>query len=329
MKKVNPLLEVASSYMKSRTVLTAAELDLFTLLHEQPRTSRELAARMGLDERALTRILDCLVTLALVEKQENRYTPTPEGTLLSSRHAETMLPMLLHLNSIWSNWGNLTQCVRCGTNPDLHDIVNAPTEDVARAFIGAMHAIGKGMAHDIASSRDLGLFTNMLDIGGASGTYSAAFLKQNQKLRATIFDLPAVIPLARALMAAEGLQDRVSFVPGDFYTDELPGGHDLCLLSAIIHQNSPAQNSQLYQKIFRCLKPGGTLLIRDHIMDETRTNPPEGALFALNMLVNTPGGDTYTFAEVQDTLLAAGFTDISLARAGQKMDCLVEAKKRS
>ena len=114
---------------------------------------------------------------------------------------------------------------------------------------------------------------------------------------------------------------------GDFYRDELPGGSDLALLSAIIHQNSPEENVDLYRKAYRALAPGGVLLIRDHIMDETRTKPPGGAMFALNMLVNTRGGDTYTYEEVRSTLERAGFTDVKWVREGEHMDSLVEARK--
>ncbi len=75
--------------------------------------------------------------------------------------------------------------------------------------------------------------------------------------------------------------------------------------------------------------PGGKVLIRDHVMDPARTYPPQGALFAINMLVGTEGGDTYTFDEIEDGLAAAGFVDVKMVRKGERMDCLVEARKAS
>lgn len=140
-------------------------------------------------------------------------------------------------------------------------------------------------------------------------------------------DKESVVPLAKAKIREARLKDRMTFVSGDYYQDELPGGCDLALLSAIIHQNSARENLDLYAKIHRALSPDGVLLIRDHIMDETRTQPQAGAIFALNMLVNTAGGDTYTLQEVRDTLLEAGFREVNLIREGNRMDCLVEARK--
>jgi hypothetical protein len=152
-------------------------------------------------------------------------------------------------------------------------------------------------------------------------------LERNDKLRAVLFDLPDVVEMARKHFEAEGLSDRVQVVGGNFYEDELPKGCDLALLSSIIHQNSVEQNVELYRKIHRALTVGGAVLIRDHVMDEERIHPPGATLFALNMLVATDGGDTYTYAEVEQQLLEAGFRDVRLVREGERMDCLIEAVK--
>jgi SAM-dependent methyltransferase len=142
-----------------------------------------------------------------------------------------------------------------------------------------------------------------------------------------IFDLEEVIPMAEARLREAGILNRVELAGGDFYIDPLPEGCDVALLSAIIHQNSPDQNIDLYRNINKALLPGGTLMIRDHIMDEGRTQPPAGAIFAINMLVATEGGDTYTFLEVKEGLQKAGFTDIRQIRQGLNMDCIVTGRK--
>ncbi len=320
------ILEDAWCFMKSRVLFTAAELDIFTKLAGFHYTAAELARDGGWDERATTRLLDCLTALGLLTKEGSRYHLTEASQTLASNHPATIRPMILHLNHIWRNWSNLTDVIRQGQNDDLHKIGDWGGE-VQEAFIGAMHVIGRELAEEIAAAYDAGAFKKLLDIGGASGTYTMAFLRRQPQMRAVLFDFAPVLTLAKERLAQEGFLDRVELVAGDFYTDELPGGCDLALLSAIIHQNSPAQNVALYEKINRALVPGGVVLIRDHIMDETRTQPPAGAMFALNMLVNTPGGDTYTFPEVAQTLTAAGFTDVKLVRTGERMDCLVEARK--
>jgi cyclopropane fatty-acyl-phospholipid synthase-like methyltransferase len=190
-----------------------------------------------------------------------------------------------------------------------------------------MHVIGRELSKDIADSYDLRPFNRLLDIGGGSGSYTISFLNKNPEMTAVIFDLEEVMPLAEERLNSAGLQDRVVLEGGDYHVDPLPKGCDLALLSAIIHQNSPKQNLALYCKAYQALESGGILLIRDHIMDDSRTHPPDGAVFALNMLLNTEGGDTYTFDEVKETLEEAGFVEVNMPRTGERMDCVVEARK--
>jgi SAM-dependent methyltransferase len=200
--------------------------------------------------------------------------------------------------------------------------------DAARkAFIGAMDSAGRELSLKIAGAFDATSFKRLLDIGGASGTYTIAFLRKNAGMTAVLFDLPPVIELARERIIAEGLLDRIVLVPGDYNEDDLPRGCDIALLSAVIHQNSSSQNLDLFRKIFSVLEPGGVLLIRDFIMDSTRTVPKQGTVFALNMLINTAAGDTYTFDEISESLKHAGFTDVELIRGRDQQDDLVTAKK--
>jgi predicted O-methyltransferase YrrM len=146
-------------------------------------------------------------------------------------------------------------------------------------------------------------------------------------MRATLFDKPEVIEMARERLSKAGVLNRVTLVPGDFYHDELPRGHDLAFVSAIIHQNSQEQNLDLFKKVFRSLNRRGRIIIRDHVMEPDRIRPKEGAIFAVNMLMGTPGGTTYTYEEIKTGLSRAGFIGIRLLKKGEHMDALIEALK--
>jgi len=168
-----------------------------------------------------------------------------------------------------------------------------------------MKTISEPVAAGVIDKIQPSTFRHMLDIGGGPGTWSIAFLRAVPEARATLFDLPAVIPMAEQQFAEAGLTDRVTLVEGDYYTDALPEGADLAWLGAICHQNSRQQN-------------------RDH---PARTSPVGGALFAVNMLVATEGGGTYTFDEYRQDLHAAGFTEVTLVHREELMSSLIRARK--
>lgn len=324
--KQEAILADARAFMKSRVLLTAAELDLFTRLDEKPRSAQQLAVETGLNERALTRILDALAGFKLLHKQGDIYTIAEQGELYSSHHPETVLPMVRHMNQLWGKWGQLTAVVKSGVPVGKGPGIRIADDD-RRSFIEAMHVAGRHLSRQIAGTYDADRFRRLLDIGGGSGTYTIAFLRQNPEMSAVLFDFAEVLPQARARIDAAGCAERVELIAGDFYSDPLPSGCDLALLSAIIHQNSPAQNIALYEKIRQALEPGGAILIRDYMMDQSRTVPAAGTLFAINMLVGTQGGSTYTFSETRAALEQAGFTAVRLVREGEGMDSLVEAIK--
>ncbi len=320
----NGILQIARGYWEARILLTGAELNLYSLLSDKPVPLDQLSDRLQADRRGLGILLDALAAMGLLEKTEEGYF-CPEGVSrhISEDSPNSVLPMVLHLAGLWKKWSNLTAIVEKGRVEET--AVEPMSSDQIRAFIGAMHVVGRDVAKPLVERIGVGDARRLLDVGGASGTYTVAFLQANPELKATIFDQPEVIDMAKERLAQEGLLHRTKFVPGDFYVDELPDGHDLALISAIIHQSSPEQNVNLYRKIYRSLDPGGRIVIRDHIMDTSRTKPRAGAIFAVNMLAATEGGSTYTFEEVRDGLCQAGFERVNLIQAGERMDGLVEA----
>jgi hypothetical protein len=319
------ILEAGRTFWLSRPILAAAELGFFAALAEKPGSTESLAKRMETDLRATAVLLDALAAVGLLGKENGTYS-VPEDLLpaLSEDSEQTVLPMLRHQSHIFRRWAELPDVVRTGKSAGRQE-ERSPQE--IKAFIGAMDVIGRRRAADTVASIDTGGRKRLLDVGGASGTYTTAFLRRNSDMRGTIFDLPPVIDLARERLSGEGLLDRVELVPGDFYEDPLPGGHDLVFLSAIIHQNSREQNRDLYRKSYEALEPGGKIVVRDHVMDESRTRPVGGALFAINMLVATPGGGTYTFDEIREDLESAGFENVRLIEEDERMNGLVEATR--
>ncbi len=323
------LLKITGMFVKPRILITAAQLDLFSILENSPRDVESLSHEKGWNSRALTILMDALTALEVISKRgDGRYHIDPSvAGLLSKDRDDTILPMVLHRGSMWESWSYLTEIVRSGHAAGIKD-VDAKSDEDMESFIGAMHVVGRHLAQKIANSIDLSRFSRMLDVGGGSGVYTMAFLKVAPHMSAMLFDLPRVVEIARTRLTEEGFIDRVELVSGDYNTDQLPGGHDLVLLSAIIHINSREGNQTLFKRAFESLTTGGSILIRDYFMDASRTSSVEGAIFAVNMLAATPEGNTYTFEEVKDDLETAGFVNIQMIHeGGDRMDQVLAAEK--
>jgi len=319
------LLALGSGYWEVRVFLTAVELNLFPYLAVHSATSTDVATQFNTNPRATAMLLDALAAMDLLIKEGETYRVEPSAVpFLSDQTEESLLPMAQHHANLWYKWSQLTEVVRTGQQAQLQMDGEAARANT-HSFIWAMHVLGRKMASEIAEMVDLEDRRRLLDVGGASGTYTLTFLARQPLMTATLFDRAEVIPMAQEALSKAGMLDRVTLQAGDFYQDALPGGHDLALLSAIIHQNSREQNVALYRKIHAAMVPGGRILIRDHILEPSRTEPPAGAIFAINMLVNTEGGNCYTLAEVTEDLTQAGFRDVRLIHSGPRMNGLVQA----
>jgi precorrin-6B methylase 2 len=321
------LFETVRGFQAACVIVAAAELDLFTSLAGRPASAATLAARIEADPRATAVLLDALAALELLTKKGDQYEVAADvAELLAEDSPTNVLPGVRHQGNCLRRWAQLARVVKTGRPAEREPSIRGAAGD-CESFIGAMNNFTEAVAPQVIERLSPLRFERLLDIGGASGTWTIAFLRAVPDATAVLFDLPAVIPLARARLTRAGLIDRVTLVPGDFTTDALPGGADFAWLSAIVHQNSRAQNRALYAKIRSALAPAGALVIRDFVMNASRTQPPAGALFAVNMLVGTEGGGTFTFADFEEDLKSAGFAGVDLLYHDDTMNSLVRAGK--
>lgn len=301
---------IAYAFQESRILLTAHELGLFTALGNGRHTSAGIASLIGTDPRATDRLMNALCAMGLLTKENGRFSNSPAARDCLVSDSPGYLGGLMHTVHLWDTWTTLTEAVRRGTSVPLRG-AGGRGEGWLQAFIAAMHDRAVRQAPAVVGQIDLSGVSRILDVGGGSGAYAMAFVRANAGISATVFDLPDVLPLTRTYIEREGLSQRVTTAPGDYLKDTLGKDFDLVFLSAIIHSNSPQENAELILKCARALRPGGRVVVQDFIMDEERLTPSHGAIFALNMLVGTESGDTYTEAEVSGWMTAAGLSGVS------------------
>jgi len=322
------IMTLGRSYQQACVLAAAADLDVFTALADGPCSAGQVAAHIRADERGTMILLDALAAIELIEKAGGRYTISSSvADALSETGSRSALAIARHQANCLRSWARLAWSVRSGTRVEREPSIRREAAD-RESFIEAMDNVNVAIADQVVADLQPLPFRHVLDVGGATGTWTFAWLRAQPDAQATIFDLPHAIELAKARVAKTEFSDRVKLVAGDFYVDPLPRGADLAWVSAIVHQNSREQNRRLFASIHQSLDDGGRILIRDIVMNESRVAPVVGALFAINMLVNTEAGGTFTFAELREDLEAAGFTAVTLLRDDPSMNSVVAAEKK-
>ncbi len=299
---------MAMAFQKSRIVLTAFELDIFTVIAEKKMNAETAAAALNLNTAATERLLNALAGLNLLEKNEGNYRNTSNSMRFLSKNSPDYLAGLGHANHLWDTWSQLTEVVRTGEAAHSTEI-NESGEKWLEAFIHAMHDRGKKQAPAQLAHIDLQEINSVLDVGGGSGCFCMEFLNRKPELKTVVFDLPNVAPISETIIEKEGFSGKIELHEGDYTTDELPKGFDLIFLSAIIHSNSFETNRELVKKCYDALNPNGKIVIQDWIMNDTKTEPVQGAVFSINMLVGTEEGDCYSEDEIKSWFRNAGFSD--------------------
>jgi SAM-dependent methyltransferase len=321
--KPGELMEIVNAFKMSRMILSGIELKIFDPISSGSMTSEEVAGSLGTDPRATDRLLNALSGTGLLIKTDGYFSNSPFSQKFLVTASPYFMSGLGHSADLWKTWSSLTDVVKSGKNTYFRGEINDRGPEWLESFIGTMHARGVAQGRELASMLDLSNTHRVLDVGGGSGAFIFGFIEKNPAITGVILDLPNVTPITRNYIEKAGFTDSVTTLDGDYHLADLGHEFDLVLMSAIIHINNPEENRILIRKGADALTKGGQLVIMDHVMNEERTEPFIGAIFALNMLVGTKHGDTFTESEIRGWMKDAGLTDIRLMTAESGMQVMV------
>jgi (2Fe-2S) ferredoxin/predicted O-methyltransferase YrrM len=314
------LNEMIRGFMPSRCILTALELDLFTAVGDGA-NSEEIGARIHANSRATTILLNALATLGLLTKSGNDYRNTPDSARFFVQGSkDNHRNGLLHTANIWHRWSTLTEAVRRGTRIPVD---GASSSAWTANFIAGMQGNAKDRAPLLVKALGTAGVRRVLDLGGGSGAYSIAFAKASPDVQCEILDLPEVVLLTNEYVSKAGVSAQVSIRAGDMLHDNFGSGYDIIMLNAICHMFSEEQNLEIFRRARHALAPNGRLAVQDFILNPDKAGPQHAALFAVNMLVGTDAGATYSEAEYAGWMKAAGLTEVHRIKLSGPSDLIV------
>jgi predicted O-methyltransferase YrrM len=310
-KGPGPLLDLLGAWA-FKAVSVAVKLDIFESLSSGPLTATEIAHRMKASERGIQLLLNALESIGYVKQQGGRYSNTPmtaKWMVRSSPHC--IADAFPYFNDILEIWGDLDEAIRRGETPTLAWEWLDQHPDGWNNYNAAMVALARMAVPEVIAKVKLPVTARrLLDVGGSHGLYSINFCSRYPDLSATILDGPPTRKLAEANIAAAGMEKRVSFREGDFWTDDLGSGYDVALLFNIIHMYLPDKNIELLKKVGGALNTGGAIVIMDQMATPASapTAKAMAGLTGLNLFVNV-NGQTYPPKDVAGWLRQAGLTN--------------------
>lgn len=303
------ILEVSGGYWQACALHAGVKLGIFSLLSRDRLPEGEVAARSGADRRGTGMLLHALCAMGLLDRGEGGFANTAAASAYLDQASEQYLGhILLHHHHLMESWSHLDRAVRTGRplpEPSAHS-----EEEWRESFLMGMFNLASTVAPALVRQIDLAGRRRLLDLGGGPGTYAIHFCLHNPELTAAVFDLPTSRVFAEGTLARFGLQERISFLEGDFLRDPVPGTYDVAWLSHILHGEGSDGCARILERAVAALRPGGLILVHEFILDDDRTGPLFPALFSLNMLLNTEAGQSYSQGEIADMLQAAGVGEI-------------------
>lgn len=325
---------IIDGFRLSKAVFTALSAGIFDRLHDAPATTDELAKATGFQAHALDRLLGACAGAGLLAKSADRWSNRPVADrFLRVKSPETLSGYLLYSDRIlYRLWSRLPDALREGTHRWTQEFGSRDgifehffqSEADKRTFIAGMHGQGLLSSPATASAFDLGRFKRLVDLGGASGHLALEAVRRWPVLRATVFDLVAVVPVAQGYIREAGLEGRVDAVGGDFFRDPLPPA-DLYAMGRILHDWSEEKVAVLLKKVRDALPEGGALLICEKILNPAKDGPTSAMLQSLNMLVCTEGRER-TAAEYEALCRAAGFSRFESKLTGRGVDAMLATR---
>jgi 2-polyprenyl-3-methyl-5-hydroxy-6-metoxy-1,4-benzoquinol methylase len=309
--KPDRIMQFAWGYAPTLILETAVRHGIFDLLDKSPQTVKELQQATGSSQRGLTAVLNALVSLEFLTKQNGRYSLTPESaTFLVSGKPGYHGMFFQHISDqLLPRWLQLHEVVRTG-KPARPINEQAQGAEFFAAFVESLFPLSYAAASALGEHLQVPATKgnlSVLDIGAGSGVWGIALAKQSPHVRIHAVDWDKVLDVTRRIATKHGVADQLTTSAGDFFEADFGKNHQIATVGHILHSEGPERSRRLLRKIFQALAPGGTIAIQEFIANDERTAPPNALIFGVNMLVNTEAGDAFTFAEMSEWLREAGF----------------------
>lgn len=322
------LHQIHFSFAPSRVLVTGVQLGVFSHIADGKNTAEAVARAAKSSPRGMRMLLDALVAIHLLSKEDSRYRLSALAAKFLVRGSPDYAGAVMENDDLTESWRHLAKAVRTGKPVHRMDI-EEPAVKFFPTLVRTLHVMNRAPARRAVEALGIGSaqVLNVVDIACGSGVWGIAVAEADPEARITAQDFPAMLRHTRQYLKRHGVERQYDFLPGDLKTVDFGKARfDLALLGHIVHSEGERSSRNLLRRLYRALRPGGRIAIADMIPNDARTGPPFPVFFALNMLLHTQEGGTYTIAEYARWLMKAGFERVETADVGSHSPLIMAHK---
>lgn len=305
-KRINKVRDLMNGYKASYLLITAARLGVFEILSEGTTTSKNIGSRLGIENDKIELILNALVALELIEKEEDVYSLNEYKSVLQSNSTDSQVGYFNYAFSMTDKWKNLIYTIKKETVLDEHN----DNEEAIKEFLNAMNTNAISQAMYLADKYNFAS-QSIIDVGAGYGTYSMIIADKFSDAKFEVFDLPIVEKILIENITEAKLNKQISVISGDYRKNLPEKKYDAVFLFAIIHQEDEKEVERLLKNIYDRLNEGGKLYLSSYFLEENKTEPYFAVMFGLEMLVRYGKGKVYTHNEINAKLINIGYKEIA------------------
>jgi ubiquinone/menaquinone biosynthesis C-methylase UbiE len=306
--------ETVTAFHKTEALKAAIQLEIFTAIGEGNQTAAAIARRCQTAERGTRILCDALVIMGFLKKDASSYSLTQDSAVFLDRKSPAYLGSAIQFlvaPQALEGFQKLAAAVRKGGTVVDHDSTE-PEHPMWVDFARGMAPMMKMPADLIAKllRAKEGQKWKVLGLAVGHGLFEITLARHNPNAEVWGVDWPNVLEVARENATAAGVSARYHTIPGSAFDVEYGTDYDLVMITNFLHHFDVPTCEKLLAKVRAALKTGGRAVILEFVPNEDRVSPPVPAQFSLTMLAGTPGGDAYTFAELQRMLRSTGYSSV-------------------
>ncbi|GJD09456.1 Acetylserotonin O-methyltransferase [Galdieria sulphuraria] len=326
-QQLQQISRIIHGYTGARTLMTAIQLSVFTHIAQGNHSVEQIARAADANSRGISKLLDALVGMEFLKKDKpNHYELLPCSARFLVKSSPEYVGAMHENDDHWIAWSNLNNVIKTG-QPCMTVDQEKKAEEFFPHLVKSLHQMSLGKANRLAEKllegrQDVAL--EVIDIACGSGVWSIPLAEKSNKVRVTAQDFPKILELTKSYVRHHEVDKQFNYLAGDLKTVDLgEQKYDIAILGNIVHSEGEKSSKTLFHKLAQALKPQGKVVVIDMFPNNERTGPAYPLLFALNMLVNTTEGDTFTFEEYRQWFIEANIPHVSMLEVAPEFSVIV------